>query len=89
MEIKQIGKNGQISLGKQYEGRLVMVEEIETGVWSIKTATAISDQELRQQNPLGNLDAALQNRQAAPPVMQEKVAQTATPVVVPDVANLA
>ena len=43
--VKVIGGNGQISLGKQYAGRQVLVEEQEAGVWLIRTATVIPDNE--------------------------------------------
>ena len=43
--VKVIGSNGQISLGKQYAGRQVLVEEREPGVWLIRTATVIPDNE--------------------------------------------
>lgn len=43
--VKIIGMNGQISLGKQFAGRQVLVEEQEVGVWLIRTATVIPDNE--------------------------------------------
>ena len=43
--VKVIGANGQISLGKQFAGRQVLVEEQEIGVWLIRTATVIPDNE--------------------------------------------
>lgn len=43
--MKVVGANGQISLGKQFAGRQVLVEEQETGVWLIRTATVIPDNE--------------------------------------------
>jgi len=43
--VKVIGANGQISLGKQFAGRQVLIEEQETGVWLIRTATVIPDNE--------------------------------------------
>ncbi|NDE54000.1 MAG: hypothetical protein EB069_05315 [Actinobacteria bacterium] len=43
--VKVIGANGQISLGKQFAGRQVLVEEREPGVWMIRTATVIPDNE--------------------------------------------
>lgn len=43
--IKLVGANGQISLGKQFAGRQVLVEERESGVWLIRTATVIPDNE--------------------------------------------
>lgn len=43
--LKVIGANGQISLGKQFAGRQVLVEEREPGVWIVRTATVIPDNE--------------------------------------------
>lgn len=43
--VKVIGNNGQISLGKQFAGRQVLVEEREPGVWLVRTATVIPDNE--------------------------------------------
>lgn len=45
-QIKTVGASGQISLGKEYAGRSVIVEEIEKGVWIIKTAQIIPDNEV-------------------------------------------
>ncbi len=49
--VKVIGSNGQISLGKQFAGRQVLVEEREPGVWLIRTATVIPDNEIWLQQP--------------------------------------
>jgi hypothetical protein len=43
--VKVVGANGQISLGKQYAGCPVLVEEREPGVWLVRTATVIPDNE--------------------------------------------
>ena len=43
--VKVIGANGQVSLGKQFAGRQVLIEEQGTGVWLIRTATVIPDNE--------------------------------------------
>ena len=43
--VKVVGANGQISLGKQFAGRQVLVKEREPGVWMIRTATVIPDNE--------------------------------------------
>ena len=43
--VKVVGANGQISLGKQFAGRQVLVEEHEPGVWMIRTATVMPDNE--------------------------------------------
>lgn len=44
--VKVIGSNGQISLGKEFAGRQVTVEQQEPGVWLIRTAQVIPDNEL-------------------------------------------
>ena len=59
--VKLIGANGQISLGKQFAGRQVLVEEQETGVWLIRTATVIPDNErwLHEPHAASDLDRAV------------------------------
>jgi hypothetical protein len=46
IETKTIGTSGQISIGKQHAGKTVTVEEIESGIWMIKTALVIPESEL-------------------------------------------
>ncbi|MEQ1889614.1 MAG: hypothetical protein ABL951_10610 [Alphaproteobacteria bacterium] len=67
--VKLIGANGQISLGKQFAGRQVLVEEQEPGVWLVRTATVIPDNErwLQQPQAAADLQAALSWTQANPP----------------------
>ncbi len=43
--MKLVGANGKISLGTQYAGRQVLLEEQEPGVWLVPTATAIPGNE--------------------------------------------
>lgn len=50
-QVKVVGLNGQISLGKQYAGRQVLVEEREPGVWLVRTATVIPDNERWMHEP--------------------------------------
>ncbi len=50
-EIKTIGSSGQISLGKQHAGRTVTVEEVEEGVWLVKAARVIPENELWLHSP--------------------------------------
>jgi hypothetical protein len=45
VELKTIGASGQIYLGKAYAGKTVMIEQQEPGVWLIRTATVIPDNE--------------------------------------------
>jgi hypothetical protein len=60
-DVKTIGANGQISLGKKFAGRQVLVEEREPGVWLIRTATVIPDSErwLNTPESLASLSRAL------------------------------
>jgi hypothetical protein len=59
--VKVVGSNGQISLGKQFAGRQVLVEEQGPGVWLIRTATVVPDNErwLQQPEAAADLKAAL------------------------------
>jgi hypothetical protein len=68
--VKVIGANGQISLGKQYAGRQVLVEEQEPGVWLVRTATVIPDNErwLHQPKAATDLQNALSWAQTNSPV---------------------
>lgn len=43
--VKVVGTNGQISLGKQFAGRRVLIEEREPGVWLVRPATVVPDNE--------------------------------------------
>lgn len=43
--IKTVGRSGQISLGKEYAGRHVLVEELAPGVWIVKLGEVIPDSE--------------------------------------------
>lgn len=67
--VKVIGANGQISLGKQFAGRQVVVQEQEPGVWLVRTATVIPDNEhwLQQPQAAADLQNALVWAQANPP----------------------
>lgn len=59
--VKVVGANGQISLGKQFAGRQVLVEEQEPGVWMVRTATVIPDNErwLHEPQAAADLRSAL------------------------------
>ena len=59
--IKQVGTSGQISLGKEFAGRTVVVDSSEPGVWVIKTAQTIPDSELwlHQPEAAARLDRAM------------------------------
>ena len=59
--VKQVGASGQISLGKEFAGRTVVVDSREPGVWVIKTAHTIPDSELwlHQPEAAARLDRAM------------------------------
>ncbi len=67
--VKVIGSNGQVSLGKQFAGRQVLVEEREPGVWLIRTATVVPDNErwLQQPDAARDLKTALEWSQSNAP----------------------
>lgn len=67
--VKVIGANGQVSLGKRFAGRQVLVEEQEPGVWLVRTATVVPDNErwLHQPEAAADLKSALTWAQENPP----------------------
>ena len=56
--VKVVGANGQISLGKEFAGRQVLVEEREPGVWLIRTAMVVPENELWLHQPKAREDLA-------------------------------
>ncbi|AUB80416.1 hypothetical protein THSYN_05255 [Candidatus Thiodictyon syntrophicum] len=64
-----VGAKGQISLGRQYAGRQVLVEEQEPGVWLVRTVTVIPDNErwLHQSQAAADLERALAWAAVNPP----------------------
>ncbi len=44
--VKIVGASGQISIGRQYAGSTVLVEELEAGVWLLRIARVIPENEL-------------------------------------------
>ena len=68
-EVKTIGSSGQISLGKGYAGRTVLVEQIEDGVWLVKSAKVIPDSESWLHEPAvrARLDRAIAWAETHPP----------------------
>jgi hypothetical protein len=60
--VKVIGANGQITLGKEYAGRQVLVEEREPGVWFVRTAIVIPENErwLHEPQAAASLQVAME-----------------------------
>lgn len=67
--VKVVGSNGQISLGKEFAGRQVLVEEREPGVWLVRTAFVVPENELWLQDPRAqnDLQRALEWAKRNPP----------------------
>lgn len=59
-QVKTIGSNGQVSLGKEFAGKMVLVEQIEEGTWVIKCGEFIPDSEkwLYQTNAMAKIEKA-------------------------------
>ncbi|MHB1657491.1 MAG: hypothetical protein ACYCSZ_14130 [Burkholderiales bacterium] len=49
--VKVVGLNGKISLGKEFAGKQVLVEEREPGVWMVRMALVIPEIELWLHHP--------------------------------------
>ena len=47
MIVKSVGSNGQITLGKEFAGRLVMLDQTEPGVWTMKLGQFIAARSAR------------------------------------------
>jgi hypothetical protein len=67
--IETIGANGQISLGKQYAGQSVVVDEIQPGVWMVKIGQFVPDSErwLHEPENRAKLDEAMAWAENTPP----------------------
>jgi hypothetical protein len=60
-QVKVIGHNGQLSLGKAFAGQMVIIDQVDNGTWIIKTGEFIPDSEkwLYSKDNLEKLDRAL------------------------------
>jgi len=69
VSVKVVGSNGQISLGKEFAGKQVLVEEREPGVWLVRTALVVPENELWLHRPQArqDLERALEWARAHPP----------------------
>ena len=61
MIVKSVGRNGQITLGKEFAGRLVMINQSAPGVWTLKMGEFVPDSErwLHRPGDKAKLDRAL------------------------------
>ncbi|CAN5321521.1 hypothetical protein BH10PSE19_BH10PSE19_13860 [soil metagenome] len=69
-QVKVIGTNGQLSLGKEFAGKMVLIDRVDEGTWIIKSGEFIPDSEkwLYQGNNLIKLQKALEWAKNHPPV---------------------
>ena len=60
-QVKIIGANGQVSLGKDFAGKMVVIDQTDEGTWIIKSGEFIPDSEkwLHQDDNLPKLEKAL------------------------------
>lgn len=60
-QVKVIGANGQISLGKEFAGKMVLIDQIDDGTWIIKSGEFIPDSEkwLHKTSNFSKLEKAL------------------------------
>ncbi len=61
-DIKIIGSNGQISLGKENAGKIISIDMIEDNVWIIKAGTFIPESQkwLYKDNGIKRVEEALE-----------------------------
>lgn len=60
-QVKVIGTNGQLSLGKEFAGQMVMINQLDNGTWIIKKGEFIpaSEKWLYKKDTLVKLEQAL------------------------------
>ena len=61
-QVKVVGINGQVSLGKEFAGKMVLIDQVDASTWVIKSGNFIPDSEkwLHQSKNLAKLEKALE-----------------------------
>jgi len=61
LQVKTIGSNGQVSLGKEFAGKMVLVDQIEEGTWIIKCGEFVpaSEKWIYQGQNMAKIEKAL------------------------------
>jgi hypothetical protein len=61
IHVKTVGMNGQISLGKEFAGKMVLIDQVEAGTWVIRTGDFVPDSEqwLHEKSHKAKLERAL------------------------------
>jgi len=67
--VKSVGRSGQISLGKKFAGKTVLIDQIESGVWVVKLGRFIPDSEqwLHESKVRTEIDEAVSWAEENPP----------------------
>ncbi len=67
--IKTVGSSGQISLGKEFAGRHVLLDQVEPGMWLLKIGSFVPDSErwLQQSEVESGVDEAVAWAEKTPP----------------------
>lgn len=67
--IRIIGDNGQISLGKKFAGKMVSIDQIDSGTWMIKAGEFIPDSQawLYKDGNLEKMERAIEWASKTPP----------------------
>ncbi len=60
--VKVIGANGQVSLGKKFAGKTILVDQVSDGTWILKVGEFIPDSEkwLHQDSHMAKLEKAIE-----------------------------
>lgn len=60
-QVKIVGTNGQISLGKEFSGKMVLIDQVSEDTWVIKSGVFVPDSEkwLHQKGQVKKLEQAL------------------------------
>ncbi len=60
-QVKVVGNNGQLSLGKEFAGKMVLIVQVNDGTWIIKSGEFIPDSErwLHQKGQMAKLENAI------------------------------
>lgn len=69
-QVKVVGANGQVSLGKAFAGKMILIDQIDDGTWIIKSGDFIPDSEtwLHHDDHLAKLNKALKWAEKNKPV---------------------
>ena len=61
-QVKVVGLNGQISLGKALAGKMVSIDQVDKNTWVIRTGEFIPDSQkwLKEDDNMNKLDKALE-----------------------------